>query len=102
MAFSNPASSRAMMIAHRMQLEASAENKPNHIRHVQNQIDYANAVAEAYNARWEQWVKTELPKLIDERIEKYMKHGTIEAKVDEKSLQEAKRKISDMFKSVFH
>ena len=40
--------------------------------------------------------------MIDERIEKYMKHGTIEAKVDEKSLQEAKRKISDMFKSVFH
>lgn len=93
---------RAMVIAHKMQLEAAFENKPNHVRHVQNQIDYANAVAEAYNARWEQWVKTELPKMIGDCVDMRMKNGTIEAKVDEKSLQETKKKITEMLKSIFH
>ena len=40
---------RAIAIAHRMQMEAIAEKHPQHVQHVKNQIDYANAVAEAYN-----------------------------------------------------
>ena len=96
------ASGKAMGIAHKMHVEAAFENKPNHVRHVQNQIDYTNAVAEAYNARWEEWAKSALPKLIDERIALFMKQSTIEPKVDEKSLQAAKKKITDMLNSIFH
>ena len=92
---------RAIGIAHKMNLEALIENKPNHVIHVQNQIDYTNAVAEAYNARWEQWAKSELPKLIDERIAAFMKNSTIEPKVDEKSLQACKKKITAMLDSIF-
>lgn len=95
------ASGQAMAIAHVMQTEAAFENKPNHVRHVQNQIDYTNAVAEAYNARWEQWAKTALPKMIDERIALFLKQSTIEPTVDEKSLQAAKKKITDMLNSIF-
>ena len=92
---------RAMAIVHTMHMEAAVENKPNHVRHVQNQIDYTNAVAEAYNAQWEQWARTELPKLIDERIAAFMKNSTIEPKVDEKSLQTCKQKITAMLDSIF-
>ena len=95
------ASSRAFGSAHTMQTEAAFEGKPNHVRHVQNQIDYTNAVAEAYNARWEQWASSDLPKLIDERIAAFMKNSTIEPKVDEKSLQACKKKITAMLDSIF-
>ena len=95
------ASGRAMAIASNMQLEAAFENKPNHVRHVQNQINYTNAVAEAYNAHWEQWATSTLPKLIDERIAAFMKNSTIEPTVDEKSLQACKKKITAMLDSIF-
>ena len=84
-----------------MKLQAAAEKHPQHERHVENQINYANAVAEAYNDNWKLWVERDLPKLIDQEIEKYMKTSKIEAKVDEKSLAEVKKKISEMVKSIF-
>lgn len=40
--------------------------------------------------------------MIDERIDQRLKRGNMEVKVDEKSLREAKKKITDMLKSVFH
>lgn len=66
-----------------------------------NQINYANAVAEAYNENWKLWVEKDLPRLIDQEIEKFMKTSKIEAKVDEKSLNEVKKKITEMVKSIF-
>jgi len=39
--------------------------------------------------------------MIDERIAAFMKNSTIEPKVDEKSLQACKKKISDMLNSIF-
>ena len=66
-----------------------------------NQINYANAVAEAYNENWKLWVEKDLPRLIDQEIEKYMKTSKIEAKVDEESLAEVKKKITEMVKSIF-
>ena len=95
------AGARAIMIAHQMKLQAAAEKHPQHERHVENQINYANAVAEAYNDNWKLWVERDLPKLIDQEIEKYMRQSKIEPKVDEKSLAEAKRKITEMVKSIF-
>ena len=84
-----------------MKMQAAAEKHPQHERHVDNQINYANAVAEAYNDNWKMWVERDLPKLIDQEIEKYMRQSKIEPKVDEKSLAEAKRKITEMVKSIF-
>lgn len=95
------AGARAIMLAHQMKLQAAAEKHPQHERHVDNQINYANAVAEAYNDNWKLWVERDLPKLIDQEIEKYMRQSKIEPKVDEKSLAEAKRKITEMVKSIF-
>ncbi len=37
----------AQGIADVMKTEAAWENKPNHMRHVEHQIEYANAVGEA-------------------------------------------------------
>lgn len=49
MRVSSRAGARAMGIADQMQLKASLENNINHAQHVRDQIDYTNAVAEAYN-----------------------------------------------------
>ncbi len=38
---------QALGIAGVMRQEAAFENKPNHMRHVENQIKYADAVGEA-------------------------------------------------------
>ena len=84
-----------------MKMQAAAEKHPQHERHVDNQINYANAVAEAYNENWKLWVEKDLPRLIDQEIENYMKTSKIEAKVDEKSLAEVKKKITEMVKSIF-
>ena len=40
--------------------------------------------------------------MIAKEVEKYMQKPQVKVKVDEKSLAEAKRKISDLFKSIFH
>ena len=84
-----------------MKIQAAAEKHPQHERHVDNQINYANAVAEAYNENWKLWVEKDLPRLIDQEIEKFMKTSKVEAKVDEKSLNEVKKKITEMVKSIF-
>ena len=49
-----------------------------------------------------EWVMKELPKMIEKEVEKYMQKPQIKFKVDERSFAEAKRKINDLFKSIFH
>ena len=98
---SDVARGRAYGIARTMRMQAAWEGKDNHTRHVENQIAYADAVAEAAFERMKAWVMAELPGLIQKELSKPQSQVKIQAKVDEKSLSEAKRKISDMFKSIF-
>ncbi len=93
---------QANAIASVMRQEASFENKPNHVRHVENQIKYADSVGEAVTQEIKEWVVKELPTMIAKEVEKNMQKSQVQVKVDEKSLAEAKRKISDLFKSIFH
>lgn len=93
---------RAGAIAGVMRQEAAFEGKPNHVRHVENQIRYADSVGEAVTQEIKEWVAKELPVMIAKEVEKYMQKPQVKVKVDEKSLAEAKRKISDLFKSIFH
>ena len=93
---------RASAIAGVMRQEAAFENKPNHVRHVENQIKYADSVGEAVTQEIKEWVAKELPIMIAKEVEKYMQKPQVKVKVDEKSLAEAKRKISNLFKSIFH
>ena len=96
------ASARAAAISHVMRTEAAFENKPNHMRHVENQINYTDAQCTATEQRVKAWVSSEVPKMVQLALKDPKNHATIEAKVDEKSLSEAKRKITDMIKSIFH
>ena len=93
---------RASAIAGVMRQEAAFENKPNHVRHVENQIKYADSVGEAVMQELKEWVMKEMPKMIQKAVEEYMQKPQIKIKVDERSLAETKRKISDLFKSIFH
>lgn len=93
---------QALGIAGVMRQEAAFENKPNHMRHVENQIRYADAVGEAVTQEIKEWIMKELPQMIAKEVEKYMQKPQVKVKVDERSLSEAKRKISDMLKSIFH
>ena len=93
---------QALGIAGVMRQEAAFENKPNHMRQVENQIRYADAVGEAVMQEIKEWVMKELPQMIAKEVEKYMQKPQVKVKVDERSLSEAKRKISDMLKSLFH
>ena len=99
---SDIASGHANTIAQKMKLEAAYENKPNHVRHVENQINYTNAQCEATALQLKSWVIAEVPKMIQQELDKPKNQVKIETKVDEKSLNEAKRKITDMIKSIFH
>ena len=92
---------QALGIAGIMRQEAAFENKPNHMRHVENQIKYADAVGEAVMQELKEWVMKELPQLIAKEVEKYMQKPQVKVKVDEKSFAEAKRKINELFKSIF-
>ena len=98
----NAARGRAAAIAHVMKTEAAFENKPNHIRHVENQIRYVNAVCEATTEEMKEQIMAELPKMIQEEIEKALQKPQVQVKVDERSLSETRKKISDMLKSIFH
>lgn len=93
---------QAFGIAGVMRQEAAFENKPNHMRHVENQIRYADAVGEAVSQELKEWVMKEVPVLIQKELSKPQNQVKVVAKVDEKSLSDAKRKISDMLKSIFH
>ena len=93
--------SNARAIAHVMTTEASFENKPNHVRHVQHQIDYTNAVGNAVFQQMKAWIAKELPAMIQKELSKPQSQVKVQAKLDEKSLADAKRKISDMLKSIF-
>ena len=65
---------RAAGIARVMQTEAAAENKENHIRHVEHQIEYTNAACEATKKELMEWVKEliakELPGMIQNELSK--------------------------------
>ena len=90
-----------MAIAHQMQLQAAVEGKPNHIQHVENQIDYTNAIAETYNEQWKQWVSTELPKMVHQEVERCLNSREIRIKVDEQSVRTARATVRDLMKSIF-
>ena len=96
------ASARANGIANVMRKEAAFENKLNHVRHVENQIQYADAVAEAMFEKTKEYVAQEVPKLIQAELAKPSSHFKVLTKVDEKSLKESKRTIVDFLKSIFH
>ena len=93
---------RAHSIAGTMRTEAGFENKPNHVRHVENQIRYADSVGEAVTQEIKEWVAKELPIMIAKEVEKYMQKPQIKVKVDERSFAEAKKKVSELFRSIFH
>ena len=82
-------------------MEAIAEKHPQHVMHVKHQIDYANAVAEAYNEQWKQWIATELPKMIDEEIDRYLAQSKAQIKLDEKSVRDVRTKVHELLRSLF-
>ena len=96
------ASDRAAVISYVMRTEAQLENQPNHMRHVENQIRYTDAQCAATELRIKAWVASEVPKIVQRVLKDPRNQVAIETKVDEKSLAEAKRKITDMIKSIFH
>ena len=49
----------------------------------------------------EQWLNDELPKMIDEEIQKLQTEGTVEINVDEDSLEQTKKDIADVIVSCF-
>ena len=93
---------RASAIAGAMRTEAAFENKPNHVRHVENQIRYADSVGEAVTQEIKEWVAKELPIMIAKEVEKYMQKPQVKIKVDERSFAEARKKVSELFRSIFH
>lgn len=92
----------ASAIAGVMRKEAAFENKPNHLRHVENQIRYADAIGQAAVEEVKAWVMKELPQMVQKAVEDSVRQQQVKVKVDEGSLAEAKRKINDLFKSIFH
>ena len=102
MAFSaDTAKGKARFIANKMRMEAALEGKPNHERHVENMIQYADAVAEAAVQQATVQMRQELPLLIQQELAKEQNRPKIVAQVDEKSVATAKKKIADMIKSIF-
>ena len=53
-----------------MRLEAALEGKPNHERHVENMIKYADAIAEAAAQQAMAQIKQELPLLVQQELAK--------------------------------
>ena len=92
---------QAFAVASVMRQEAAFENKPNHVRHVENQIRYADSVGEAVKQEIQEWIQKELPAMIQKELSKPQNQIKVQAKVDEKSLSDARKKITDMFKSIF-
>ena len=99
---SDIARGRAQSIAHTMRLEASVENQPNHQRHIEHFLAYADAVGEAAVLEAKAWMAKEMPGMLQKELSKPNSKIKVETKVDEKSLAEAKRKITDVIKSIFH
>ncbi len=96
MNFQTPAGTRALMIAHQMQLRAALEKHPQHEEHVKDTINYVNAVtdhyAEVLTKNFEKTVKEEVRKALDDR--------QAEIKVDEKSLQSVNQAIKNLIGSI--
>ena len=89
-------------IAHKMQMEALAENHPQHVIHVQNQIAYADAVGKETYDDVLKYLDSILPKMIDEAIQNYMMQQKIQVQLEESSVQQVKTKIANLIKSLFH
>ena len=83
---------RAIMLAHQMQLRAAQEGHPQHEQHVRDTINYVNAVADHYAEVITRNVKEEVKKTLDDK-------GT-EIKVDEKSLQSVNQAIKNLIGSI--
>ena len=66
------AGARAMATAHQMMLRASLENHPQHELHVQDTINYVNAVAEHYATMMKQYVDAKIDKLVSVEVNKQM------------------------------
>ncbi len=96
MNFQTPAGTRALMIAHQMQLRAALEKHPQHEEHVKDTINYVNAVtdhyAEVLTKNFEKTVKEEVRKALDDK--------ETEIKVEEKSVQSVQQTIKDLFGSI--
>ena len=92
---------QALVLAKKMQLEAAVERHPQHEQHVRNTIDYANAVAAAYTENLKEWILAEIPKIVDQTVEMKLKEGKVQMEVDEASYQVVKKKVADLFKSIF-
>ena len=96
MNFQTPAGTRALMIAHQMQLRAALEKHPQHEEHVKDTINYVNAVtdhyAEVLTKNFEKTVKEEVRKALDDK--------EAEIKVDEKSVQSVSKTIKDLFGTI--
>ena len=79
-----------------MQLQAAQENHPQHVLHVQNTINYVNAVADHYaevlTRNFEKTVKEEVQKALDDK--------QAEIKVDEKSIQSVQQAVKNLFGSI--
>ena len=88
-------------IAHKMQMEALAENHPQHVIHVQNQIAYADAVREAPYDAIMNYIDTNPPKMIEEAILKMQKEQKVQVELDEKSVQTVTTKIANLITPLF-
>lgn len=82
-------------------MEALAENHPQHVIHVQNQIAYADAVGQATYDAIMNYIDANLPKMIEEAILKMQKEQKVQVELDEKSVQTVKAKITNLIKSLF-
>ncbi|MBR1821660.1 MAG: hypothetical protein IJ769_08570 [Clostridia bacterium] len=68
---------------------------------MRNTIDYANAVAAAYTENLREWMLAEIPKIVDQTVDMKLKEGKVQMEVDEASYQAVKKKVADLFKSIF-
>ena len=64
------AGARAMATAHQMMLRASMEGHPQHELHVQDTINYVNAVADHYAAIMKQYVDSQIDKMVAVEVNK--------------------------------
>ncbi|MBR4234920.1 MAG: hypothetical protein IKR85_02520 [Clostridia bacterium] len=71
----------------------------NKLREPQKKVN--EALNKSLEQSLEQWLNDELPKMIDEEIQKLQTEGTVEIAVDEDSLEQTKKDIADVIKGCF-
>ncbi len=93
MNFQTSAGTRALMIAHQMQLRAALEKHPQHEEHEKDTINYVNAVTDHYaDVLTKNFEKTVKEETLDDR--------QAEIKLDEKSLQSVNQAIKNLIGSI--